>query len=303
MVTGTASRYLYYGPDEANYVRDIRINGAVNILWKEGAWYYVETTTDPKRRNYIASLSDISGSVENYTPNLLTRYVKKEDLTRLGPASTYAVGGSLGKGDTVQYIEGKKQGDFAFVEYKVAGSAKKKRAWFYHMNLTISRPLYLIDPVDITQGYIYGTHKDYSVSRGTPVYAMCDGEIRIAYNWDNRPEGIGKDSYTSLGIHVLLYPEPGWKHANGKAVSNYIEYGHLSAVPGYSFPAFTTDVKDPGIGHPYKLYEGYYPSHYKSGITKKVLKAAGIRVACGDFIGYSGKTGNCYGTHFHIEIK
>lgn len=286
-ITATASGYLYFGPNSSTYVRDININGTVTVLWKEGTWYYVETNTSLKRRNYIESLTNITGGTpEPLSPNLLTRYVNAAGSTYLGPETTYTSGGSLGIGDTVKYLEDKRQDDFVLVEYKVANSDKKKRAWFYHMRLTPSRPPFFIDPVDTTQGYVFSNHKDYPVPTGTPVYAMCDGTFTFAYYYGKKYSN-SEYSYISLGRGISLKPDSGWKTADGRTTP-HIEYSHLSSLSGYSTPNYV---------------ENCYPSSLGTNYEENQVVLENKWVECGELIGYSGNSGNSSGSHLHILLR
>ena len=78
---------VYFGPNTTQYPSDNSYagpNDTVTILWKEGSWYYIEYPAGTNRkRMYItaSAVSNISGSVSNYTANLQTRYIHTADKT------------------------------------------------------------------------------------------------------------------------------------------------------------------------------------------------------------------------------
>lgn len=125
---------VYFGPS-TSYPSDNSYagpNDTVTILWAEGTWYYIEYPAGTKRkRMYIknSAVSQKSGSIPTYNPNLKVRYCFHPTTTYCGPSSTkYASAGSIGKNEEVYFLYYKKENNYAFIEYKISNS-KKKRAW------------------------------------------------------------------------------------------------------------------------------------------------------------------------------
>jgi len=108
----------------------------VTIVWQEGDWYYIETTTPYKRRNYIHKSHVIvnSGSFPTIPGNLLTRCVGTAATSRRGPGTTYATAAYLPKGKEVLYVNGTKDGDYALLEY-ASESGYRARVWYEHMKI------------------------------------------------------------------------------------------------------------------------------------------------------------------------
>ena len=141
MATGkvTMQTPTYYGPSalypsENSYAGP---NETVAILWKEGAFYYIEYTISTKyKRMYIAekAVSNINGTVRTILPSLAKRYVITAAYTYTGPsANDFTRGNYLPAGTEVNFVSPHKEGDFAFVEVTVSGVVK--RLWFEHQKL------------------------------------------------------------------------------------------------------------------------------------------------------------------------
>lgn len=137
---------VYYGPStsypsEKSYAGP---NDTVTILWAEGSWYYIEYPAGTKRkRMYINSyaVSQKSGSISTYVPNLQVRYCLASTKTYCGPSTTiYPSAGSISKGEEVHFLYYKKENNYALIEYSISGN-KRKRAWVDSMKLTTQKPL------------------------------------------------------------------------------------------------------------------------------------------------------------------
>lgn len=288
---------VYFGPSSTLYPHEncyAGPNDTVDVLWKEGGWYYIEYPAgSTRKRMYIDenAVTNISGSVSNYTANLQTRYVHTADKTYWGPGTDYPQAGSVSYAETVSYVSPKREGDYVLIEYAVSGG-KKKRAYIHGNSLGTSAPTtdkIMIDPIskEIFAGFNKpDEHSDYPVPTGTPVYAMCDGTFYFGYSW-GKYTSTSPISYLSLGRGYRLIPDSGWKTSDG-ITANYIEYGHLSALDGYPTPNYVEQC--PGSTHS-NCYQ----------ITTTTL--AQVHVTCGDLIGYSGNSGNSYGPHFHIQFR
>lgn len=298
MATGVVvnTTAVYYGPSTSIYPSENSFagpNDAVTVLWKEGAWYYIEYPAGSlKKRLYITStaVSGINGTVVTYTPNLVTRYVQVAGNTYAGPSSTlYPSAGSVSAGEKVMYLDGQATSTYALIEYEIAGG-KKKRAWFDRTKLGSAPPTQskiMKDPINKSNNLVAsGNHKDFAVPIGTPVYAVCDGTFTFGYYW-GKLTSASPTSYISLGRGYLLVPDAGWKTAAGQSAST-IEYGHLSKLAGYTTPSYVENADG----------STWLACNQK---TKVILETK--HVTCGELIGYSGNSGNSSGPHFHLLLK
>ena len=311
MATGIVSNKTaaYYGPDSYLYPSENSYVGPsekVTILWKESTWCYIEYfvgSTVTKKRMYIpySALSNINGTIS--TKSLLgTTKTSSSTTTYAGPGSEpeYAKAGTVGVESVIAYNE--ISGDYTFIQYNVSGD-KKKRAYILTRMLSDSSATSNIikDPINPSINYTNGNHKDYGVSTGTPLYAMCDGSFEISFWWGKKYQD-SVDSYLSLGIGGYLYPASGWKTVAGITPSS-IQYGHLKNIPGYTFPAIATSMAESGIDYPNKLYKGGEDYGYGQTYTyNKVYKGTKV-VKAGNLVGYSDNTGNSSGEHLHILLQ
>ena len=115
MATGYVANQttVYYGPSTTIYPSNGSYAGpaeTVDVLWREGNWYYIEYSSGSyRKRMYIpaSAVSNISGTVSLYTPDLVTRYCGMAGNTYNGPGtSLYAVAGSVGNYEQVSALTG-----------------------------------------------------------------------------------------------------------------------------------------------------------------------------------------------------
>lgn len=138
---------VYYGPDIVNYPSgnsSVGPNETVDILWREGSWYYIEYQAGIyRKRMYIRAISvtNITGSYSMYTPTKVTRFVGRGASTYNGPGSTaYASAGSVDDYEQVSLFPDKIENGYALIEYNVSGG-QKKRAWYPYSNLGVAKGL------------------------------------------------------------------------------------------------------------------------------------------------------------------
>lgn len=305
MATGFVKKKtrVYFGPDKTLYPSENSYagpNDAVVIFWREGDWYYIEypTSASPKRM-YIpkSAVSNINGKITNYDIQKQTRYVNLSGPTYWGPESIYPFAGSVALGEKVQYLFPQRENDYVLIEYMV-DNHQKKRAWIHGNNLAMApiqdgEIIYKIikDPLNKNENYTGANHVDYAVNMGTPVYAMCDGIFTFGYYWGKVKEN-SPNSYISLGRGYRLIPDNGWQTVSGFR-AKYIEYGHLSELAGYQTPDYVERCNN-GNG-----------CSYNACYEKHIVKLAEKHVKCGEFIGYSGNSGNTLGktgNHLHIKL-
>ena len=137
MATGSipSGRILYFGPNAATYQQALITSQtqSCSVLWKEGSYYCIELSS-PKRRLYIAqnNVNNVSGTVTSFTPSNITRYITSENYEfYLGPGTTYSEATTrIDFPFEVTYV-GKKENNYALIEYTPAGYSRKYRAWFY----------------------------------------------------------------------------------------------------------------------------------------------------------------------------
>lgn len=302
--TMTSAQTVYYGPGTSTYpsAGSVSAGESITAYWIDGNWCYIQYrvgSTNNYKRGYVSknALTSTNGletfaSVQQdqgYTPG--TRYVNSACTVYFGPGtSTYPSAGSLSYGEAVTFLA-VKENNYAFIEYAITNTAQKKRAWANTNYFTITAPTskVFVDPTDPTQIFTRTSHADYSIVKGTPVYAMCDGTFNAAYWLGQTASTGGATAYVSLGIGGHLIPASGWKASDGRT-STSIEYGHCQSLEGYSCPSFNTYA------------ENSYPSS-SSQVTNLVRHDLGSKtVKCGDLIGYSGNTGNSSNSHLHIKL-
>lgn len=224
---------VYFGPNTTQYPSDNSYagpNDTVTILWKEGSWYYIEYPAGTNRkRMYItaSAVSNISGSVSNYTANLQTRYIHIADKTYWGPGTVYPQAGSVSYGETVSYVSPKREGDYVLIEYAVSGG-KKKRAYIHGNSLGTSAPTgggfydYIANGWTLTSpwknensqsGQYYGHLGNDLVKGTTKIKALADGIVH----------SVSQTSYSSNGWTVTL------RHVAPNGKTYYSFYAHMNS--------------------------------------------------------------------------
>lgn len=267
---------LYFGPNPDIYVFDVSVQAGTNvtIFWTEGLFYYVEFIyMGAPRRNYIerSRVTGITGGIPpTYTPSFLTRYVYGDGYARLGPSTSYSITSSLAYRQSVQYLDGKKSGDFAFVEFTETGATKKKRGWFESLKLTVVQAT----PQIYTDGHVFNSDGEYW-DIGTP--------------W-NGYQGI-PNTYGHLAIDITRKDSSGaqvyGKEVYAIAAGTIVEKSYYSANGYYVIIRHTTSVGNIY----YSLYFHLDSYYYKT------------TVSAGEAIGVMGNTGtSSLGEHLHLSI-
>ncbi|MPM28696.1 hypothetical protein SDC9_75223 [bioreactor metagenome] len=151
----TTNATIYFGPDTTKYPSITSLNSAnITILWKEGSFYYAETSS-PKRRFYIqtSKVTNITGGTPP-SPSIVTsiRYTATSGVTRLGPDSSYVETGRLTHPEGMYFLVGNKSATHAMVEYRVSGTAQWKRAWFEHSRMVEALPTSNLPNTLVTPG-------------------------------------------------------------------------------------------------------------------------------------------------------
>lgn len=142
MATGTMNRasspYSGPGSNYAYLIGTISKNKSVDVLWKEGSYYYIEVDMSAgKMCCYVpTSAVTVSGSVTTYNPPDDKIRYPNTDITEayLGDNSSYQQTEPPQFPLEVKYL-GKKVGDYAFLDYKIPGENKRRRAWVEHMKM------------------------------------------------------------------------------------------------------------------------------------------------------------------------
>lgn len=151
-----SNQTTYFGPGTREYVTagSVRKGETVTLIFLDGDWSFIEydvSGSSEKKRAYVRNASVyMTEDVPIITPGCSTRYVNTTGDTYTGPASRgFAVAGSLSRGDQVTYL-GIKTDNYAYVEYVVQNSEKKKRAYVLadHLSYDI--------PVDESLGLVVG---------------------------------------------------------------------------------------------------------------------------------------------------
>lgn len=276
MATGIipSGKTLYYGPNANNFMQALttNYNMSCSVLWREGSYYCVELSS-PYRRLYIAQSDvNVSGTVLTFNPSGGTRYITSENYDfYLGPGTYYS--SPPAKIDfpfSVGFL-GKKEGDYALIEYTHFSYPRKFRAWFYSNALsTASR-----EPGEYTDGHQINYEGD---------------KWRVNNPW-NRLNGEGNAwTFGHLGIDVDR------RSSNGASIL----YGNVYAVEEGTVVASGFHNKNGNfvvIKHQYagKDYYSYY-LHLDSYLNKSSVRK-------GETIGVMGSTGeSSLGEHLHFAL-
>ncbi len=274
MATGTIpyGKTLYYGPNANTYMQALTTNNVVScsVLWREGSYYCVELSS-PYRRLYIAQ-SDVNvyGTVIPFNPSGGTRYITSENYDfRLGPGTYYSF--PPAKVDfpfSVTFL-GKKEGDYALIEYTHSSYPRKFRAWFYS-NALATAPR---EPGNYAHGHLINYEGDeWNINNTWASNSANDGHLGVDVNRLNA-SGVPinyKNVYAVADGTVVNAQNSG--SANGNCV--IIEHTLSNNL------------------HYYSTY-----CHLNS-----IAVSENEDVRAGQVIGVMGETGNATGVHVHIHI-
>lgn len=275
MATGTipSGRILYFGPNAATYQQALITSQtqSCSVLWKEGSYYCIELSS-PKRRLYIAqnNVNNVSGTVTSFTPSNITRYITSENYEfYLGPGTTYSEATTrIDFPFEVTYV-GKKENNYALIEYTPAGYSRKYRAWFYASALSSSSR----SPENYTNGHQINYEGDkWSITNGWASSSVCPGHL-----------GVDVKRLSSSG-YLLEY-----KNVYAAAAGTVIQAQASGGANGNCVI----------IEHDLSNNRHYYSTYcHLDGITVN----ANEEVEAGQVIGVMGKTGNTDIVHVHIHI-
>ena len=288
MATGkmSASTNLYSGPG-TTYDRDNLISNGTNVsvLWREGTYFYIEVNLSGLRQGYVPTgtvTGVTTGSVPTYTPSLALRYVHQDCISFMGPGTNYVPSqDNFSILDRIYYVEGRKQGDFALVEFTSRTTGNRKRAWVQHMKLGTAKP-----------GVPYGRHI-YTANRqinekgeywyiSTPwngAVGNNKGHLGIdIHRWGSSGmvTGINNEVYAIADGVIVETQDAGINPSTGKPKGN----GNCVIIQ------HTTNT-----GKTYHSMYCHLASYYKKG-----------SVLAGEAIGIMGTTGNSNNVHLHLAI-
>jgi|GEM_PF-1815470 len=221
MATGVlnSTATLYYGPSTTLYPSDTTFPAGTkfNVLWKEGTWYYV-SLLGGARRNYVQSnLITVTGTAPIYNATFAARSIITTASTRFGPTNNYPTNGTLGQGQVVLYVVGKKEGDFALVQTRDTATGKLKRVWFEHMKVAIySGPA--------NHQYISGTYKNI------PLQIIKTYANHITLRTLNRTSSLTSSNYYGINGGWFDINYPNGKPAPVNTLNISMQNG--SIVPG-----------------------------------------------------------------------
>ncbi len=277
MATGSipSGRILYFGPNAATYQQALITSQtqSCSVLWKEGSYYCIELSS-PKRRLYIAqnNVNNVSGTVTSFTPSNITRYITSENYEfYLGPGTTYSEATTrIDFPFEVTYV-GKKENNYALIEYTPAGYSRKYRAWFYS-NALATAPR---EPGEYTDGHQINYEGD---------------KWRVNNPWNGR-NGEGNEwTFGHLGIDVDRRSSNGASILNGNVYA--VEDGTVVASGFHNKNGNFVVIKHQYAG---KDYYSYY-LHLDSYLNKSSVRK-------GEAIGVMGTTGSSSaGVHLHFAL-
>ena len=246
---------LYCGPGTKYASAVTGVYGkSAQVLWKEGAYYYVRLTS-PKVEGYVSNryVTIPSGtSVSTFTHlDDEIRYVNTSSSAYLGQGTTYETISQPERGQEVYYL-GKKVGTLAYIEYNLLNSVKKYRAWFPHMSLSTT-PVYTpgrytdkneIDSsgdkwrvtrhwgdkgghlaIDVRRAYKSEAFYGNDTMRGTSIYAIADGTVVTSTDNTRAEGGTIEDGvrYGGNGKCIVI------EHKTAAGKKYYSSYCHLNS--------------------------------------------------------------------------
>lgn len=277
MATGSipSGRILYFGPNAAAYQQALVTSQtqSCSVLWKEGSYYCVELSS-PKRRLYIAqsNVNNVSGTVTSFTPSNITRYITSENYEfYLGPGTTYSEATTrIDFPFEVTYV-GKKENNYALIEYTPAGYSRKYRAWFYASALSSSSRL----PGNYTNGHQINYEGD---------------KWRVSNPWNGLNDENDSWTFGHLGIDINRLSSNGYNLEGGNVYAaeegNVVASGYQNANGNFVI------IKHQHAG---KEYYSYY-LHLNSYLNKSI-------VGKGEIIAVMGRTGtSSAGVHLHFAL-
>ncbi|MBQ3114166.1 MAG: M23 family metallopeptidase [Phascolarctobacterium sp.] len=250
---------------------------------QSNGWVYGNYPTARGRVSRWFKASDLlADRAANYT-----RYAPKATTTVYRDSSYRSSLGSVNNNETITVVGG--SGNSRQIIYKLSNGKGYKLGWLPERNALTYEQAF--GPKPNPAGYFhplgnknykfrgsnsansYKNH-DYSISAGTPVYAICDG---TAYFYQITGTYKGKNNtLVSYGNYIQL-----------KSGGIEARYGHLDSFKGVQLKYGNAK----NYGSTYKAVKNYN----KRYITKRAVKK-------GDILGYVGTTGNSSGNHLHFEL-
>jgi len=243
MATGkiNSATTLRWGPNTTTYDLDnsssVSTNEVVTVLWSESNFYYIEYNVGSgttKKRMYVptSNVTITSGSVPTYTSTNETRYILANANTLYAPYSNSAAAGSLSRSEEVKYT-GKKEGDYALIDYPITGSSKRKRAWFPHMSMGNTPPTSTI--IQYKNGATIAAGLPFAGSRVTQGFNDKTTNFKGHLGYDIVVSGgaikpifagtvVGTGNTTYNGLTVTVY------HSEGVVHPFYSTYCHLASI-------------------------------------------------------------------------
>ena len=267
---------IFSGPNSSAYIV-IKINAAAQnaeVLWKEGQYYYIELSNE-KIQGYVPSNFVNAVSVPSYNPTNTTRYVAEEGAAYWGDNTTFLRATAPEYGQAVRYL-GKKVGSLAFIEYPVS-STPKRRAWFPHMSLAVSKP------------YTPGNYADYNIIDST-------GDVwRTPTNGWAHDLNENRKGHLGLDIHRC--------NSNGVSQGNSARGKSVYAIADGTVVAHSDSDTGNGrclvIKHTTSNGNDFYSTYCHLNSRAVSSGAAGKKH---QIIGTMGNSGNAAVVHIHLHI-
>ena len=280
MATGkmSASTNLYSGPG-TTYDRDNLISSGTNVsvLWREGTYFYIEVNLSGLRQGYVPTgtvTGVTTGSVPTYTPSLALRYVHQDCISFMGPGTNYVPSqDNFSILDRIYYVEGRKQGDFALVEFTSRTTGNRKRAWVQHMKLGTSNP-----------GIPYGRHL-YTAER---IINAAGDRWYLGRKWnDTNSTDLGH-----LAIDIQRF--------NG---SNKIKYKDIYSIADGTVVEVNNNNASGANGNYVVIQHSINGKTYYSQYCHLSIAFQKTSVLAGEAIGLMGETGRVGTEHVHLCIS